>query len=77
MQTGIKIGHDQQAVENISDLIRDIINAKTNDYVKAMAIEAMKETLSITGLSFQNVTIGDKTHNYYCEQDDEQDDEES
>jgi len=65
MQTGIKIGHDQQAVDNIGDLIRDIINAKTNDYVKAMAIEAMKETLSITGLSFQDVTIGDHTQNYY------------
>ena len=65
METGIKIGHDKQAVDNMSDLIRYIIDAPTGECVKLAALKAMKETLSITGLSFQDVTIGDHTQNYY------------
>ena len=70
METGIKVGHDQQSVTEVGALIRYIVDAPTGERVKLAALEAMKETLSITGLSVQNVTIGDKTHNYYCEQDD-------
>jgi hypothetical protein len=72
METGIKIGHDQQSVTDVGNLIRYIIDAPTGERVKMAALETMKETLSITGLSVQHVTIGDKTHNYYCEQDDDQ-----
>jgi hypothetical protein len=63
MELGIKIGHDKDAVDNIGKLIRAIMNAPTDDYVKVKALEAMKSALSINNTSFSNCYIGDNTHN--------------
>ena len=70
MELGIKIGHDKDAVDNIGDIIRAIMKAPTDDYVKVKALEAMKTTLSINNTSFSDCFIGDNTHNHYGEQDD-------
>ena len=73
MQTGLKIGHDQQAVIEVGALIRYIVDAPTGERVKLAALEAMKSTLSIGKTTLSNChVIGsqDTTRNYYGEQDD-------
>lgn len=69
MQTGLKIGHDQKAVTDVSDLIRYIIDAPTGERVKMAALEAMKSTLTMGEVSISNCNIGDETHNHFSEQD--------
>jgi hypothetical protein len=70
MQTGFKIGHDQKAVTDVSDLIRYIIDAPTGERVKMAALEAMKSTLTMGEVSISNCNIGDHTHCHYGEQED-------
>ena len=69
MQTGIKVGHDQQAVIEVGDLIRYIVDAPTGERVKMAALEAMKSTLSIGKTTLSNCHIGDHTHHHFSEQD--------
>jgi len=71
METGIKIGHDKQAIDNISDLIRYIIDAPTGECVKLAAFKAMKETLSISHMSISNCTVDGSTPTYNYYSDDE------
>jgi hypothetical protein len=68
MELGVKIGHDQQSVTDVGNLIRYIIDAPTGERVKMAALETMKETLTITNTSFSDCFIGDNTHNHYGEQ---------
>lgn len=72
METGIKIGHDQQSVTDVGNLIRYIIDAPTGERVKMAALEAMKETLTINNTSLSNCYIGDETHNHFSDDDVEQ-----
>lgn len=67
METGIKIGHSEQSVKDVSNLIRYIIDAPTGECVKLAALKAMKETLNINNASFSNCYIGDETHNHYAD----------
>lgn len=75
METGIKIGHDQQSVTEIGDLIRYIIDAPTGERVKMAALEAMKETLTINNLSVSNCRVGDQTSCFFSDDDIEQGDD--
>ncbi len=73
MDAAFKIGHDSQAVTEVGDLIRYIVDAPTGERVKLAALEAMKSTLSIGKTTLSNChVIGsqDTTRNYYGEQDD-------
>jgi hypothetical protein len=72
MQTGLKIGHDQQSVTEVGELIRYIIDAPTGECVKMAALEAMKSTLTMGEVSISSISncnIGDETHNHFGEQD--------
>jgi len=69
MQTGFKIGHDQQSVTEVGELIRYIIDAPTGECVKMAALEAMKSTLTMGEVSISNCNIGDHTHTHFGEQD--------
>ncbi len=75
MELGIKIGHDKDAVDNIGDIIRAIMKAPTDDYVKVKALEAMKNALSINNTSLSNCYVGDHTHNHFSDDDIKQGDD--
>jgi len=69
VHTAFKIGHDQQAITDVSDLIRYIIDAPTGERVKMAALEAMKSTLSMGETTISHCNIGDHTHTHFGEQD--------
>jgi hypothetical protein len=75
METGIKIGHDQQSVTDVGNLIRYIVDAPTGERVKMAALEAMKETLTITNISVSNCHLGNETHHHFSDDDIEQGDD--
>ena len=72
METGIRIGHSEQSVKDVGDLIRDILVAPTGDAVKIAALKTMQRTLNIDNASISNCYIGDETHNHYADDETEE-----
>lgn len=66
MQTGIKIGHDQEVIQQTRETIMGIVSAPAGDTVKIEALKALTGVLSIGSVTIHDCAVyGEGTHQHY------------